>query len=143
MAKRVRVNADQFVEKHARRTNAALEDMRRGIERVDEAPGAKAADQQDKMRQKLMEAIDSGKWARRTRSVTLQDWKDRALSVGVGRVSSGLEANKDKVRRFAEALIEHENELLTEIDTMPDLTLEDSINRASTWIRRMAEFEQG
>jgi len=64
MAK-LRVTPAEFVEKHNRRTKAALEDLRRGVEAVTEAPGAKAAAKADKMRANLLEALDSGKWQRR------------------------------------------------------------------------------
>lgn len=142
MAKKVRVTPDEFQEKHSRRTKAALEDMRKGIDRVTEAPGAKAAAQQDKMRSHLVEAIDSGKWSRRVSSVSLDEWKADMKEKGVGRVAAGLDRAEGKVKAFAAELIEHENALLSEIDRMPDLTLEDSIGRATAWIRGMAEFER-
>lgn len=138
----VRVTADEFQEKHNRRTKAALEDMRKGVERVTEAPGVKAAKAQDKMRAKLVESIDSGKWGKRVAAVSLDDWKKDMVEKGVGRVSAGLDRSADKVRSFAEQLIAHENKLLGTIERMPDLTLEDSIARATSWIRGMSEFEK-
>jgi len=138
----VRVNASEFREKHARRTKAALDDMRAGVQRVTEAPGKKAAAQKEKMRAKLMEALDSGKWDRRVASVSLEDWKADMLEKGVGRVSAGLDRAAGKVEQFAEQLIAHENSLMSEIERMPSLTLEDSIARATAWIRGMSKFER-
>lgn len=138
----VRVTAAEYQEKHARRLKAALEDMRTGVQRVTEAPGVKAAAAQDKMRANLMSAIDSGKWGRRVASVPLAEWQDKMINKGIPRVSMGIDAAADKVRDFAQQLIDHENNLLTEIDRLPSITLEDSIVRATTWIRRMAEFER-
>lgn len=142
MAKRVRVTAKEYADKHRRRTSAAIEDMRSGIAKVTEAPGAKAAQQQEKMRAKLVESIDSGKWARRVASVSLEDWKADMLDKGVGRVVSGLERAAPKVEAFAEQLIDHQNTLLVTLDGMPSVTLEDSIARATAWIRGMAKFER-
>jgi len=136
----VRVTASEFQEKHARRLKAALEDMRTGVQRVDEAPGQKAAQAQDKMRANLVAAIDNGKWARRVAAVPLEQWKSAMLNKGIPRVSAGIDGAAQKVRDFATQLIEHENRVLTEVDRLPAVTLEDSINRATTWIRRMAEF---
>jgi ElaB/YqjD/DUF883 family membrane-anchored ribosome-binding protein len=136
-----RVTAEQFQEKHARRTKAALEDMRAGIEGVTEAPGAKAAQKADKMRQKLLEALDSGKWARRVGSVSLEDWKKQMLEKGVARVPAGIDGAADKVTAFAGQLLTHEEKLMAEVDKMPDLTLEDSVARATAWIRGMSKFE--
>lgn len=140
MAK-IRVTPDEFVEKHARRTKGALEDLRRGVAAVTEAPGAKAANKADKMRAKLVEAIDSGKWQKRVGAVTLEDWKKAMLDKGVARVPAGVDAAADKTKKFAGQLLAHEATLKEEVDQMPDLTLEDSIARATAWIRGMSKFE--
>lgn len=142
MAKRVRVTAEEFQEKHARRTSAALEDMRQGVERVTEAPGALAAAKEKKMRQNLLAALDSGKWRRRVASVTLDDWKKDMLEKGVGRVTTGLDRAKDKTIDFAGKLIAHQNAILAKLDTMPDLTLEDSIARMTMQVREMTKFKR-
>jgi len=138
----VRVNATQYQEKHARRLKAALEDMRTGVNRVDEAPGVAAAAAVDKMRTRLVEAIDNGKWARRVSAVSLQEWQGKMINKGIPRVSAGIDAAAEKVRTFATQLIDHENRVLTEVERLPNVTLEDSIVRATTWIRRMSEFER-
>ena len=142
MPKRVRVTPEEFQEKHARRTSAALEDMRKGVERVTEAPGAAAAEQVKKMRQNVIAAIDNGKWARRVASVSLEDWKADMLDKGVGRVSGGLDRAKDKTIDFATKLIAHQNAILAKLDTMPTLTLEDSIARMTTQVREMVKFKR-
>jgi len=137
----IRVTPDEFVEKHARRTKGALEDLRRGVEAVTEAPGAKAAASADKMRARLVESIDSGKWQRRVGAVTLDDWKTAMLSKGVARVPAGIDAAAGKTKKFATQLLAHETTLKDSVDKMPDLTLEDSIARATAWIRGMSKFE--
>jgi len=137
----IRVTADEFVEKHARRTKGALEDLRRGIENVTEAPGAKAAAKADKMRARLVESIDSGKWQKRVGAVSLDDWKKAMLEKGVSRVPAGIDSSKDKVKKFATQLLAYEATLKDSVDKMPDLTLEDSVSRATAWIRGMSKFE--
>lgn len=136
-----KVNAEQFVEKHARRVKGALEDMRQGVERVTEAPGVRAAKKADKMRANLLEALDSGKWQRRVAAVTAEEWKAAMLNKGVNRVAAGIDAAHDKVRAFAEQLLSYQANLMSQVETMPDLTLEDSIARATAWIRGMSKFE--
>ena len=137
----IRVTPDEFVEKHARRTKGALEDLRRGVAAVTEAPGVKAAASADKMRARLVESIDSGKWQRRVGAVTLDDWKTAMLSKGVARVPAGIDAAAGKTKKFATQLLAHETTLKDSVDKMPDLTLEDSIARATAWIRGMSKFE--
>lgn len=142
MAKKVRLTAAEFAEKHIRRTKAASGDMRDGVQRVTEAPGKKAGAKENKMKANLNAAIDSGKWRRRVESVTLDEWKKDMLEKGVGRVSAGLDRAAPKIEAFAEELIAHENALLVKVGDMPDLTLQDSIQRATAWIEGMAKFER-
>ena len=142
MARSVRLTAKEFQEKHNRRTKAASADMIAGVKRVDTAPGKLAGAQELKMKTRLSEAIDNGKWRRRVESVTLEEWKADMLEKGVGRVSAGLDRAADKVTAFAEELIAHENSLMRTVAGMPDLTLSDSVQRATAWIEGMAKFER-
>jgi len=137
-----KVSPEQFAEKHNRRTKAALEDMRSGIQKVSVSPTAKAAAKQEKMRAKLMEAIESGKWASGLKRVSLDEWKEKMLNVGVARVSSGLDANKKKVEEFAAELLPHIEAGQKAIEGMPDVTLEDSISRMTAFIRHMSKFRR-
>jgi len=136
-----KVTAEQFVEKHNRRTKAALGDMRAGVERVTEAPGIAAAAKADKMRANLVAALDSGKWQRRVAAVSLPDWKKAMIDKGVNRVAAGVDAAAGKTRQFAEQLLSHQSGLMSEVEAMPDLTIEDSIARMTVWVRGMSKFE--
>jgi len=137
-----RVNAQEFQEKHARRLKGALDDMRKGVERVTESPTEKAAAKAEKMRARLIESIDSGKWQRRLKAVSLDDWKRKMLDKGVGRVASGIDDAKDKTIAFAEQLLPHVDKGRDEIQRLPDVSLEDSINRMTTFVRHMAKFKR-
>lgn len=137
-----KLTPQQFQEKHNRRLKGSLEDIRRGVEAVTESPTKKAAAKAEKMRQNLVEAIDSGKWARRLNAVTLDDWKKKMSEVGVGRISQGIDAASDKVQKFAEELLPFIEARQTEIKKMPDVTLEDNINRMVHFIRGMSKFER-
>jgi len=137
-----KLTPEQFAEKHNRRTKAALEDMRAGVAAVSEAPTVKAAAKQEKMRARIVEAIDSGKWASGLKRVSLEDWKSKMLELGVNRVAAGLDANKDKVQAFASELLPHIESGQKEIEKLPDVTLDDSINRMTTFIRHMAKFKR-
>ena len=131
----------QAREKHARRLKGAIEDMRIGIEAVTEAPGKKAAAAQEKMRAKLTESVRDGTWARRVAGITLEEWKKLMLEKGLGRIAAGIDGSADKVERFFEQLFPFQDALKTKIEALPDLTLEDSINRMNVWVRGMATFK--
>ena len=54
-----------------------------------------------------LEALESGKWANGLKRVSLEEWKQKMLELGLNRVASGLDANKKKVEEFAAQLLPH------------------------------------
>ena len=132
----------EFQEKHARRLKAATEDVRRGIDRVTENPCDKAAAKQDKMLTNLTASVTSGKWANGLKRVSLDDWKKKARDIGVNRIAAGIDGAKEKVVAFAEVLLPHIDRGQDKIKGMPDITLDDNINKMNTFIRHMAELKR-
>jgi len=141
-SKMAKLTPEEFADKHNRRLKAALADMEAGIKKVTEAPTAKAAAKQEKMKQRLLARIDDGTWANRLKAVSLEEWKEKTVSKGIPRVSAGIDAAREKVTKFAEQLLPHIDAGVSEIQKMPDITLEDSINRMTAFIRHMAKFKK-
>ena len=137
-----RLTPTEYQEKHARRLTAAVEDIRKGIDKVTENPCELAAAKQEKMLAGITAAVNDGRWARGLRRVSLEDWKDKAKNVGVGRVASGIAAAKTKVIAFAEQLLPHIDSGKAKLKTMADLTLEDNIARMNAFTRHMADFKR-
>lgn len=137
-----RLTAQQAQQKQAQRLKNASQDIKDGINRVTEAPGQKAAKKQEKMLQNITEAITSGKWARNTAKVSVEDWKKAAIEKGVPRISAGIDAAAPKTIAFFEQLFPFQDNLKQKVDAMPDLTLDDNIQRAATWMRGMAGFKK-
>ena len=135
-----KLSPSEVTEKHARRLKGSIEDMRAGIERVTSSPTAAAAAKQDKMKAKINAAIDSGKWAAGLRAVSLEEWKDKVTTKGLPRVAAGIDAAAPKVEKFYSQLLPFIDTVKGNVKKMPDLTLEDSINRMSTFVRGMAKF---
>ena len=140
MAKKL--TPQEYAEKHARRTVAAIPDMVKGVQNVTEAPGIKAANKADKMLTNLTAAVQSGRWAKRVGAVSLTDWQTAMTTKGAQRLAAGVEAGKGKMEQFASELIPFQDDLSKKIAALPDLTLEDSINRATQWMRGMAQFKK-
>jgi len=137
-----RLTAAEFQEKHARRLSAAVEDVRKGIDKVTVNPCELAAAKQEKMLANLTAAVNDGRWAAGLKRVSLEEWKDKAKNVGAGRIASGINAAKAKVIAFAEQLLPHIDAGQAKIKTMPDITLEDNIARMTDFIRHMATFKR-
>ena len=132
-----RVTPAEYVEKHARRLKGSLEDIRRGIARVSVSPTEQAALAKDRMQTNLDAAIDSGKWEEGLRRVSLQDWKEKTSNVGVNRIAAGIDAATTKNTAMATRLLAAVDAAADEVNAMPKGTLEDSIRRAETFMRRM------
>jgi len=137
-----KVSAEEFVEKHARRLKASLDDIRRGVERIKESPTVAAAKKLDKMRERWLKALDEGKIKRGLEGVSLDEWKAKFLDKGVTRIPSGIDGAKEKMLKFAGKLLSYQATGQAKIKEMPDVTLEDSIARASEWIRYMSKFKK-
>ena len=137
-----KLTASEFQEKHARRLKAAVEDVRKGIDRVTESPTEKAALKQDKMLTNLTASVNSGKWAAGLKRVSLEDWKRQTRDVGVNRIAAGIDASKSKVIAFAEELLPHIDRGQEKIKAMPDTTLDDNINRMVAFTRHMSELNR-
>jgi cell division GTPase FtsZ len=137
-----KLTAKEFQEKHNRRLKAATDDMRAGVERVTENPMAKAAKKADKMRANIVQSIDSGKWVSGLNRVTLDDWKSKMINKGVGRVAAGIDEAAAKVESFASELLPHIDRVKSDISKLPDVTLEDNIQRMTGFIRGMAKFKR-
>lgn len=133
-----RVSAAEYAEKWGRRLKGATEDIRRGIQRVSEAPGEKAARSQDLMLSKLTASVNDGTWAAQVRAVTLGDWQGAAINKGVPRIAVGVDQAQQSQTQMAERLLAAVDASAAEARRLPKGTLEDSINRMSTFVRGMA-----
>lgn len=138
----VKLTPQEYQEKHARRLTAAVEDVRRGIDRVTVNPCEVAASKQDKMLANLTKAVTDGRWAAGLKRVSLEDWKTKTRDVGANRIAAGIAAASSKVIAFAEELIPHINAGQAKLASMPDITLEDNIQKMVTFTRHMATMKR-
>ena len=135
------MTASEVQQKHAKNLKASSSEIIAGVNATSEAPSAKAVAKQDKMRENLIASIDDGTWAARLGKYTLQNWKSDMINKGVGRISKGIDEAAPKVTAFYNALLPVAYAIRDEVKAMPDMTLDDSVARAETAIRRMAAFK--
>ena len=129
-------------EKWANNLGRSTTQIREGVESVSEAPGVKAAKAKDRMRARLLASIDDGTWEKRVAAVSLDEWKEKMLTKGVNRIGEGAEAAVDKQVDFYTQLDAHQSKIDTKLDKMPNVTLDDGIERAVTQIKGMAKFRR-
>lgn len=135
-------SASDVADKWSRRLKASTEDIRKGIEGVTENPMQKAADKSDKWIARLTEADTVAKWKKNVGAVTLDEWKRAILNKGLGRISAGVDGSRGKFEAFMGELLPHIERGQSGIKNMPDLTLDDNINRMVSFVRHMSEFKK-
>ena len=135
------ISAAAFAEKWGRRLKGATQDIKDGVNAVTTAPSQQAIAKQDKMKTNLIKAIDDGVWAAGLQKVTLADWKRDMTEKGVPAISRGVDIATPKVAQFASVLLPHIEAGKSAVEAMPDLTLEDNIQRAEKMIRHMASLK--
>jgi hypothetical protein len=114
--------------------------MQAGAMAVTTAPGQAAAAAADKWLARVTASKD--KFRSRVASVSLQDWQNSYVQVGIPRVSQGAQAKQAKFLAFFDQYLPYLQAGLSTIDKMPNVTLEDGIARASAMIRYNAKFKR-
>lgn len=132
---KVTLTPNDISDKWNRRMKGAVSDIQKGIDGVTESPMEKAASKKDKMLQNLTASVNNGKWEAGLRKVNLADWKQMTKEKVGARLGTGVDQAMNKRRTFDQYLVNQLNAVLPEIAQMPDMTLEDSVNR----VRRVME----
>lgn len=136
-----RVTPEQMASRWAQRLGGATEAITAGVRGVTVAPGQAAARQRAAWLARVQQSAD--KWATNVARVSLAEWQQKMLDVGVPRIAQGAQANQDKMARFAQEFLPHLDRGVAQVKGMPKVTLEDSVNRAVAMIRHNASFRRG
>jgi hypothetical protein len=136
-----KLTAEQYAEKQARNLKNSLPDIRMGIERVSSAPGQAAAAAQQRMKDNLNRSIDDGRWAAKVSGVSLEQWKQAALTKGVDRIAQGIDQAHDKQVQMAGRLLAAVDSSASKVKNMPKGTIQDSIARMTTFVEDMHKFK--
>jgi len=137
----VKSNSTDATAKWLSNLSAASGRMQSGAMGVTKAPGVAAAAAADKWLAKV--TASKAKFAARVSSVSLQDWQNSYINVGIPRVAQGAQAKQAKVQAFFDEFLPYLQRGMATIDNLPSVTLEDGIARASAMIRYNAKFKRG
>lgn len=134
-----KITPQEAAQKWAARTAAATADVARGIDRVTQAPGAKAAAAADKWHQRVTQAKD--KFQRNTAAVSLSAWQE-AAKAGTARIASGVQAKVGKMEAFQTDFFAHLERGRAAIEAMPTATIDQAIAKATAQMRHNAAFRR-
>lgn len=137
----VRSTPEAAVSKWLANLGSATDRMTSGAQRVTKSPGQSAAAAADKWLQKVTAAKQ--KFATNVGRVSLADWQNAYINVGIPRVAQGAQAKQNKVLAFQQEFLPYLQRGVSTIDAMPSTTLEDGIARATAMIRYNSKFKRG
>lgn len=136
----VRLSPSDATQKWVNNLSGATANIQAGIDRVTEAPGQKAAAKQQKWIQAVQASQD--KWKRNVAAVSLEQWKSLFKTVGVPRIAQGAQAKQSKYTNFANQFFPHLEQGVAKINSMPDTTFEERINRSVAMMRHNHTFQR-
>jgi hypothetical protein len=136
----VRGDPSSITSKWVNRLSGATAEIQAGIARVTVAPGAKAAQKSQKWLNNTQAAHD--KFKRNVGRVSLSDWQNAATTIGVPRIAQGAQQKQGKMQSFLTDFIPHLERGLSQIDNMPDDTMEARIQKSVAMMRHNANFKR-
>jgi hypothetical protein len=137
-----RVSPQDAAAKWARRLSGATEDIRAGVQRVNVAPTQLAAQSADKMLAKVTEAVQNGKWQDGLQRVSLAQWQSAVLTKGLPRIAQGAQAGQSRMAQFMSEFLPYLDQGVSQVKNMPNMTVEDGIQRAAAMIRWNSQFRR-
>lgn len=136
----VRATPQQATQKWVTNIGQATERITAGVQAVQTAPGQAAAAAHQKWLTRVQESAD--KWRQRVGSVSLQDWQQSMVNVGIPRIAQGAQAKQGKMESFMSDFLPYLSQGVNRVEQMPSVTLEDNINRAVAMIRHNSQFKR-
>lgn len=125
----------------AERLGGSTDKIRQGVQRVTQAPGAKAAASANLWLARTQASVD--KYRRNVGRVSLADWQQAMEQKGLARVASGASAAVPKMTQFLTEFLPYVDSGAQQVRSMPKGGIEQSIARAAAMIRHNANFRRG
>lgn len=133
------ITAQQFTKNWQGGMTQSVPKIQEGVRRVTDNPMAKAAAASDKYLNGVQQAVASGKFSSSLLAVDFNTWKTNTIDKVGSRLSGGVNAATSKMEKFGAWLLPTVNAGMQKVSSMPNMTLEDNINRMVTMVRHMAE----
>ena len=135
----VTTDAAAVASKWQSRTSGAQQAYVDGVNNTQKDPTQLAINNQARLLTNFQNAVNSGKWANRLRAVGKAGWQS-AVDAKANNFSTGVNAAVSKVTAAFQPLLQYENTLQQQVDSMPDVTDTDRENRMLAWVRGMRNY---
>jgi hypothetical protein len=135
------MTAEQIAEKQVRRSQAATQDFKNGVNAVKESPTKKAAERVDAYLAGIQKAVADGSYVDGCNSVSLADWQAKTANKGAANYAPGVLAAQQTIADFHQQRAQAQSAIDAELQSMPRGDIETNIQRSITQMRRMSEFK--
>lgn len=119
--------------------SGATTSITQGVQAVQTAPGQQAAKQVNTWLAKIQQS--SAKWQKNVAAVSLQDWQNSMINIGIPRIASGAQQKQSKYLAFAQSFYPYLATGQAKVKAMPNVTLQDGIARAVAMIQYNAAYQ--
>lgn len=109
-----------------------------GVNKVSEAPGVAAARQAQTWLLRIQQSVQ--KWQNNVSAVSLAQWKEAMINIGIPRIAEGAQKKQGKYLAFAQKFYPWVEQGQAQVKAMPKVTLQDGINRAVAMIKHNASY---
>lgn len=126
------LTAQQVSEKWLTNFGNATTAMTQGVQAVNQAPGAKAAAAVQLWITRLQQS--QTKWANRVGAVSLAEWQQAMIQLGIPRAQQGAQSKQAKYTTFITAYMQFLQGQVQSVRAMPKGTLAQGIARSTAMI---------
>ena len=110
-----------------------------GVNRVQTAPGQKAAQQVQKYINGVTNAVP--KWQRKVAAVSLESWRSSMINKGVPRVATGAQAAEGKFQQAITPLFSFMQSLWNQVESMDTSTPGARDAKMLAWVQGMRQYQ--
>jgi hypothetical protein len=135
-----KITPTEFAANWSQTMKARVSQIVTGVERTDQAPGQKAAAAAKTWIARMQDPEVQKKWQTNVAAVSLEEWKAAARTLIPQRLPGGVDRATPKVEQFAQQLLTYQASNLPKIESMPNITYEDSRARMNAWFDVMKNF---
>ena len=140
MANKVRISASEGGSAWQQGFGASGAKYQRGVQAVTEAPNKKAAQALPRWIASVTSKKVQDKYVAKNNAVTLEEWQSATVQFGVPNLTRGAQKGQPKYETFATKFYPFLSQGLAKIESMPNVTLEDRIARATAMMRHNASY---
>ena len=141
MASKVRISSTDGSTAWQQGFGAAGAKYQRGVQNVTTAPNALAAAALPRWIASVTSKAVQDKYVAKNNAVTLQEWQNATVQFGVPNLSRGAQKGATKYAAFASKFYPYLSAGLQQIQSMPNITLQDRIARSVAMMTYNSQFK--